>query len=61
MSQIHGNLTKDPIESIERTVTIFHKKIQVQKLILAGTTAAVLIGSLLLEGNEHESNDARRD
>jgi len=53
---IHGNLTHDPIHSIERTLTIFRKKIQIQHLIIAGMTAAVTIGSLLLEGKEHESD-----
>lgn len=55
---IHGNLTYDPKASIERKVTIFGKKIQVQYIILAGTTAALTIGSLLLENNENE--DASR-
>ncbi len=60
MNQIHGNLTKDPIESIERSITVFRKKIQVQYLILGTVTAAVTIGSLLLERNNHE-DATRRD
>ena len=58
MNPIHGNLTQDPKASIERTITIFRKKIQVQHLILGTTTAAVIIGSLLLEKTQHE--DATR-
>lgn len=47
MSQIHGNLTYDPKSSIERTITILGKRIQVQHIIIVGTTAAVTLGSLL--------------
>ncbi len=56
---LHGNLKADPKSTIERTITIFGKKIQVQHITLAGITAALTIGSLLLkEENEHE--DATR-
>lgn len=55
---IHGNLSHDPKTSIERTVTILGKRIQVQHIILAGTTAALTIG-LLLE-NIHNEQDAIR-
>ena len=58
MNQIHGNLTQDPKPVIERTITIFRKKIQVQHIILGTVTAAVTIGSLLLGVKENE--DATR-
>lgn len=58
MNSIHGNLTKDPKPSIERTITIFGKKIQIQHIILAGTTAVLTIGSLLI--GEKENEDATR-
>lgn len=58
VSSIHGNLSKDPKESIERKLSIFGKKIQVQYIILAGTTAVVAIGSLLFGENTNE--DATR-
>jgi hypothetical protein len=50
----HGNLSFDPKASIERTITLplIRKKVQTQHLILAGTTAAVLIGSLLFGEKE---------
>ena len=53
---IHGNLVIDPKSSIERTITILGKRIQVQHLTLAGITVALGIGSLLLGENEHESD-----
>lgn len=56
---IHGNLTQDPKSSIERKVTILGKRIQVQHLIIAGTTAAVSLGCLLFGDNNHE--DAKRN
>ena len=59
MSNIHGNLTVDPKPSIERTITILGKRIQVQHIILAGTTAALAIGSLLLGEKEHEEDAFR--
>lgn len=59
MNNIHGNLTVDPKPSIERTIIILGKRIQVQHLILAGTTVALGIGSLLLEGNTNESDAPR--
>jgi len=56
VNSIHGNLTHDPKPSIERKVSILGKRIQVQHIILAGTTAAVLLGSLLFgEENNHEN------
>ena len=59
VNNLHGNLSFDPKASIERTITIFGKKIQVQHIILAGTTVALGIGSLLLKEKEHE--DATRN
>lgn len=59
MKSIQPILSKDPIESIERKVSIFGKKIQVQHLIIAGTTAALTLGSLLLK-EENENEDAER-
>ena len=56
LDNIHGNLTHDPKASIERTITILGKRIQVQHLILAGMTVTLGIGSLLLEGNQNESD-----
>lgn len=50
-------LTQDPKASIERTITIFRRKIQTQYLILAGSLATVLIGSLLLP--KENQNEAR--
>lgn len=54
LPSIHGNLTQDPKSSIERKITILGKRIQVQHLIIAGTTAAITIGSLLLGEKENE-------
>lgn len=51
---IHPVLTYDPKPVIERKITILGKRIQVQHLIIAGTTAAVMLGSLLLGENNHE-------
>ncbi len=59
MNTIHGNITQDPKSSIERKVSILGKRIQVQHLIIAGTTVAVAIGSLLFGDNNHE--DAKRN
>ena len=58
LSNIHGNLTIDPKPSIERKVSIFGKKIQVQHLILAGTAVTLTIGSLLV--GESQNEDATR-
>lgn len=58
LDSIHGNLTHDPKSSIERTITLFGKRIQVQHLILAGTTVALGIGSLLL--GEPDNDEATR-
>lgn len=55
INPIHGNLSKPPTHE-NRTITIFGKKIQVQHLIIAGTTAVVGIGSLLLGEQENEGN-----
>lgn len=44
---IHGNLIKDPKASIERTVTILGRKVQVQTLILSGTSLALAIALAL--------------
>jgi hypothetical protein len=52
---IHGNLTHEPTHET-RTITILGKRIQVQHLIIAGTTVALGIGSFFLGENEHESN-----
>ncbi len=53
---LHGNLSKDPKSSIERTITILGKRIQVQHLTLAGITVALGIGSYFLGEQEHESD-----
>ncbi len=53
---LHGNLSKDPKSSIERTITILGKRIQVQHLTLAGITVALGIGSYFLGEHEHESD-----
>jgi len=58
-STLHGNLTRDPILSIERTVTILGKRIQVQHITLGTIAAALTIGSLLLK-EEKEHEDATR-
>lgn len=55
---LHGKLSYDPKESIERKISLFGKKIQVQHLITIGTIAAVTVGSLLLGENNNE--DAKR-
>ena len=53
---IHGNLTHDPKATIERTVTVFGRKVQVQTLILSGTSLAVAIALLLRkEETNHET------
>jgi hypothetical protein len=56
--KLHGPLTTDPKASIERTVTIpvLKRKVQVQTLILSGTSLAVAIALLLKkEEKEHET------
>lgn len=51
-------LAQDPKPVIERTITILGKRIQVQHTILAGTLAAVTIGSLLFgEEKDHEDSE----
>jgi len=58
---LHGNLTQDPKRSIERTVTVLGKPIQVQHITLATITAALTLGSLLLsEEKDNTHEDAQR-
>lgn len=46
-SSVHGPLKVDPKSSIERTVTIFGRKVQTQTLILTGTSLALAIALVL--------------
>lgn len=60
VNNIHGLLSNDPKSSIERTVTIFGRKVQTQVLILSGTSLAVAI-ALLLSKEEKENETPRYD
>lgn len=57
-SNIHGLLPSDPIASIERTVTLFGRKVQTQTLILSGTSLALAIALVL--SKEETSNETTR-
>lgn len=59
-SSIHGPLKTDPIQTIERSVTVFGRKVQTQVLILSGTSLAVAI-ALLLSKEEKEHETPRHD
>jgi len=52
---LNGPLTVDPKTSIERTVSIFKRKVQVQTLIISGTSLAVAIALLLSKEETHEA------